>query len=199
VTVKPKSIGYERARTSWLLALATSIAAAGAGCQGKSEGGITPQTMTDNIFAVLAADRATYANEVVDRLQDKEKVIKADEHFRDAKALPLPAQMFRMGAERAQKAGASVTYSLLSQWPLNKQNAPKTEAEKEGLKAVAETGKNVYKEETLGGKKYFTAVYPDKAVSETCVTCHNQNPDSPKKDFKVGDVMGGVVIRIPIP
>jgi len=31
-----------------------------------------------------------------------------------------------------------------------------------------------------------------------CVSCHNKHPDTPKKDFKIGDVMGGVVIRIPI-
>src|SRR5262249_61055358 len=101
------------------------------------------------------------------------------------RALPLPAQMFRMGSERVKKAGASFSYSLLSQWPLNKQNAPKTEVEKEGLKTAAETGKNFYKEETLGGKKYFTAVYPDKAVSEACGNCHNHNPGSPRKDFKL--------------
>ncbi len=154
--------------------------------------------MADGLYAVMAADRATYATEVVNRLQDKEKVIKADEHFQDSKALPLPAQMFRMGSERAQKGGATFTYSLLSQWPLNKQNAPKSEAEKTGLKQIGETGKNFYKEETLGGKKYFTAIYPDRAVTEACSNCHNVHPDSPKKDFKVGDVMGGVVIRIPL-
>src|ERR1051326_6789318 len=79
-----------------------------AGCSGKTEGGgITPQTMADNLYIVLSADRATYATDVVNRLQDKEKVIKADEHYEDTKALPLPAQMFRMGAERVQKYGAS--------------------------------------------------------------------------------------------
>ena len=106
--------------------------------------------------------------------------------------------MFRMGAEQAQKNNAPFTYSLLSQWPVNKQNGPKTDVEKAGLKAVAETGKNFYSEESLGGKKYFTAVYPDKAVVEACVKCHNEHKDSPKKDFKVGDVLGGVVIRIPL-
>ena len=192
--VNTKSSVWNVALISGLIVLAVSAE----GCGGKTEGGgITPQTMADNLFIVLNADRATYATEVVNRLQDKEKVIKADEHFQDAKALPLPAQMFRMGSERAQKAGAGFTYSLLSQWPLNKQNAPKTEVEKEGLKAVAETGKNFYKEETLGGKRYFTAVYPDKAVTDACQNCHNAHPDTPKKDFKLNDVLGGVVIRIP--
>jgi hypothetical protein len=192
--VNTKSIVSSMSLMSGLLALAAGVA----GCGGKTEGGITPQVMADGLYAVMSADRATYATEVVTRLADKEKVIKAEEHYQDAKALPLPAQMFRMGSERATKSGAAFTYSLLSLWPLNKQNAAKTEAEKTGLKAVGETGKNFYTEETLAGKKYFTAVYADKAVTDSCVTCHNLHPDTPKKDFKLGDVMGGVVIRIPL-
>ena len=176
-----------------------AIAAVAPGCGGKTEaGGISPQTMADGLYAVLAADRATYATDVVNRLQDKEKVIKADEHYQDTKALPLPAQMFRMGAERVQKSGATFSYALLSTWPINKQNAPKTEGEKAGLKAIVETGKNFYTEETIAGKKYFMAAYPDKAVAEACATCHNAHQDSPRKDFKLNDILGGVVIRIPL-
>jgi hypothetical protein len=47
-----------------------------------------------------------------------------------------------------------------------------------------------------GGNKYFTAIYPDPAVSEACVSCHNGHKDSPRDDFKLGDVMGAVIIRI---
>jgi hypothetical protein len=35
-------------------------------------------------------------------------------------------------------------------------------------------------------------------VSPVCISCHNEHKDSPRKDFKLGDVMGGVVIRIPL-
>jgi hypothetical protein len=183
---------------STALISAFAAAAAGCGAGGKTETGISPQVMADGLYAVMSADRAVYAEEVVTRLQDKDKVIKADEHFDDQKALPLPAQMFRMGAERARKGGQGFSYSLLSEWAINKQNAPKTDAERAGLKAVAEGGKNYYSEESLGGKKYFTAVYADKAVAEGCVTCHNHHADSPRKDFKLGDTIGGVVIRIPL-
>jgi hypothetical protein len=112
--------------------------------------------------------------------------------------------MLRFGAEMAAERSADnpdvdFSYSLQSLWSINSQNNPKTEAEKEGLKYVKENiGKNFYTTEELGGKKYFTAVYPDIAVAPVCVACHNKHPDSPKKDFELGDVMGGVVIRIPV-
>ncbi len=162
--------------------------------------GISPQKFADAVHAVMNADRAVYTKKVVNRLQNQEGVIKASEHWEDDKALPLPAQMFRMGAEIVSKSDeAGFTYSLLSKWPINKQNAPTTDVEKEGLDFVAENkGKNFYGEETLGGKKYFTAVYADTGVAEACIKCHNEHKDTPKTDFQLGDVMGGVVIRVPL-
>ena len=158
-----------------------------------------PQTVADMLHLVLSSDRTIYTKQVVKRLVNKHKVIKASEFFEDEKALPLPAQMFRFGAEAVADKTDTFSYSLLSLWPINKQNAAKTDVESAGLKFVAENkGKNYYGEETLGGKKYFTAVYADTAVATPCVGCHNNHKDTPKKDFKLGDVMGGVVIRIPL-
>jgi len=173
-----------------------SLAACGGG---KPSGGITAQQLTDSLHMVLATDRAVYTKLIVNRLQNEEKIIKATEHWKEEKTLVLPAQMFRAGAEAVREKGATFSYSLLSLWPINKQNAPKTEVEKTGLQYIVDNkGKNYYAEETLGGKKYFTAVYPDPAVAPACVTCHNGHKDTPKKDFKIGDTMGGVVIRVPI-
>jgi hypothetical protein len=160
---------------------------------------ITYKEMADALHAVMESDRTVYTRVVVNRLQNEEKVIKASEHFRDEKALPLPAQMFRFGAEMVAEKKMGFSYSLLSLWPVNKQNAPKTPVEKEGLEAVAKAPeKPFYKEETLGKTKYFTAVYADRAVARACVACHNDHKDSPRTDFKMGDTMGGVVVRIPM-
>lgn len=38
----------------------------------------------------------------------------------------------------------------------------------------------------------------DIAVAPACISCHNGHTDSPRSDFKMGDVMGGVVVRIPL-
>lgn len=168
---------------------------------GSSEtgGGITPQAMSDALHAVMESDRTVYTRLIINRLQNEEKVIKASEHWKDDKALVLPAQMFRYGAEMVAEKGAGFSYSLLSLWPVNKQNMPRTDTEKTGLKFVADNpGKNYYAEEELGDAKYFTAVYADTAVAQACISCHNGHKDSPRTDFKMGEVMGGVVIRIPL-
>jgi hypothetical protein len=162
--------------------------------------GFTPKQMADGLFTVMSSDRAVYTKQVVNRLQNEDKILKASEHWKDEKTLPLPAQMFRMGAETVAGKKPGFTYALLSLWPINKQNEPKTDAEKTGLKFVADSkgATNYYTEEVLRGKKYYTAVYADVAVSPACVKCHNNHDDSPKTDFELNDVMGGVVIRLPI-
>jgi hypothetical protein len=161
--------------------------------------GIPPRQFADGLHKVMSADRAIYTKKVVQRLVEDEKVVKASENFHDEKTLPLPAQMFRMGAELvSEDPNAGFSYSLQSLWPINRSNAAnQTDIEKQGLQHVVDRkGENFYGEEALGGRKYFTAVYPDIAVAQACVSCHNSHRDSPRKDFKLGDVMGGVVIRI---
>ena len=155
------------------------------------------QRVADMLQRVLAADRAIYTRKVVQRLTRDEEVLTASEHFEDDSALPLPAQMFRFGAELVADETDEFSYSLLSLHPINKKNGPATEAEEAGLRRVAENpNENYYGEEELGGERYFVAVYPDHAVAEACVNCHNNHKDSPRTDAKLGDVLGGVVIRI---
>jgi hypothetical protein len=175
------------------------LAAAAAGFATSAAAQVSHKDMADALHAVMESDRTVYTRMVVNRLQNEEKVIKASEHFKDDKALPLPAQMFRFGAEMVAEKKMGFSYSLQSLWPVNKQNLPKTALEKKGLEAVAkDPAKPFYGEETLGKTKYFTAVYADKAIAPACVTCHNAHKDSPRTDFKIGQAMGGVVLRIPM-
>ena len=155
--------------------------------------------VADMLYRVMSADRAVYANMVVQRLSVDDNVITASEYFRDDAALPLPAQMFRFGAERVAEESDEFSYALVSLDPINRINGPGTDLESEGLEFVAANPDEAfYGEEELGGQRYFAAVYPDIAVADACVVCHNNHDDSPRRDIELGDVMGGVVIRIPM-
>lgn len=173
--------------------------------------GLSPSKVADMLHAVMAADRVVYTKQVVSRLvkQQQLQVVNPETRAIEAFAaseqwksehgkLPLPAQMFRMGADLVADQEQDFSYGLLSEWPINTQNRPRTPLEKRGLQAIARDGgkKPFYGDEVLGGRRYFTAIYADPAVSPACVDCHNAHPDSPRTDFKLGDVMGGVVIRI---
>ena len=173
--------------------MATAIAA------GAAAEGMPYERVADMLYRVMSADREVYTRMVVQRLVIDEKVITASEHFEDDQALPLPAQMFRFGAEEVMDNTEDFSYALLSLDPINKKNGPGTDLEKEGLEYVVDNpGENFYGEEELGGEQYFAAVYADYAVVEACANCHNSHKDSPRTDIEVGDVMGGIVIRFPV-
>jgi len=174
------------------------------GCAHQEDGGaprhaeLSPARVADYIHTVIQADRTTYAKQVVERLQDQEKVIKASEHFKEEKSLPLPAQMLRMGAQLAAERGG-FSYSLISAWAINKANLPKTDFERQGLAAVAAHSERPFSGyQSVASKRYFMALYADVAVSPACVHCHNGHPESPRHDFKDGDVIGGIVIALPV-
>ena len=160
---------------------------------------ISTRKMADSLHAVIAADRQAYAKLIVQRLDAEEHKLAATEDWREAHGLPVHAQMLRAAAQDIQKNGAEFSYTLRSLWPINENYGPQTQLEQTGLEYVAQNpGTNYYAEELLGGRGYFTAIYADRATLPSCVECHNRHPRSPRRDFQVDDVMGAIVVRVPL-
>jgi len=156
------------------------------------------ETVADYLYAMIEADREVYTKHVVERMQIKGVVV-ASENWEEKNTLPLPAQFLMESGRVMARKGIGVQYRLISLWPINKRNVARSEFEKEGLGTILTHQTKPYtgfvKE---GGTRYFQAVYPDLAVTQACIGCHNSHPDSPKRDFKINDVMGAIVISIPV-
>ena len=156
------------------------------------------EMVADYVHAVIEADREVYTKHVVERMQAKGIVV-ASENWEQKNTLPLPAQFLMESGRVMARKGVGIQYRWISLWPINKKNASASEFEKIGLGTVLTHPTKPYtgfvKE---GGARYFQAVYPDLAVTQACIGCHNAHPDSPKRDFKINDVMGAIVISIPV-
>lgn len=164
-----------------------------------SEVGFSPEVVADYIHAVIAADRALYTTHVVERMQEHRIVIAA-EAWKQRKALPLPAQMLLLSGRLVEMGGTGLRFRLVSLWPIYEENGPSTVFEETGLKVVADDPEDVYSGIIKrGDKRFFKAIYADRAVSKACVNCHNGHILSSKRDYKMGDVMGGVIISFPLP
>jgi hypothetical protein len=162
--------------------------------------GVPPETVADYLRAVIMAHRHFYTIHIANRLR-QERIVDVSENWRANHALPLPVQLVRETSEIAELTGPNVRYRLISQWPINKANAAGTEFERRGLKEIQARPNRPYSStNTTAGspEQIFEAVYADIAVTSACVECHNAHPSSPKKDFKVGDVMGALVISFPL-
>jgi len=161
--------------------------------------GMQPQVVAYLIYSVIEADRTLYSRYVVDRMQDTGTVI-ASESWVHRNALPLPAQLLMMAGERVEDKGLGLKYRLVSLWPIYEKNGPRSDFERKGLEAVQQHPEKPFSAIVKRGKhQYFQAIYSDKAVSKACVNCHNSHVLSPKRDYQLNDVMGGVSISFLLP
>ncbi len=139
-----------------------------------------------------------YTVRVVERLQAKGVVV-ASENWETENTLPLPVQFLQESARLAVNTPAKIGYKLISLWPINKRNGPKTEFEKKGLMETMRNPDRPYTEVVMqGGAPYLQAMYADRAVSQACIGCYVAHPDSPKQDFKQNDVMGAIMVTFPL-
>lgn len=156
------------------------------------------EMVADYVHAVIEADREVYTKHVVERMQIKGVVV-ASENWEEMNTLLLPAQFLMESGRVMATKGIGMRYRLISLWPINKRNVASSEFEKLGLGTILTHPTKPYTGFVkIGGARYFQAVYPDLAVTQACIGCHNAHPDSPKRDFKLNDVMGAIVISIPL-
>jgi len=161
--------------------------------------GLPPEVVAEYIHAVIQADRTIYSTHVVERLQDL-KVTASAEDWKASGTLPLPAQMLQMVGQEVQGLGLGLRIRLASLGPIYKKNGPADQFERAGLEAVAKNPRKPYTGiMTEGDKHFFKAIFADRAVSMTCVACHNNHDLSTKRDYKLYDVMGGIIISFPVP
>ncbi len=160
--------------------------------------GIAPEKVADYVHAVVQADRSFYTTHIVNRMQER-GIVAATEHWEQENSLPLPAQFLQHSGRLVAEGGYGIRYRLIGFSPIYQRNAPATEFERKALDLLRRQPERPITGIVSSGKKqYFQAIYADRAVSSACVTCHNSHPLSPKQDFKLNDVMGGIAITIPI-
>jgi hypothetical protein len=149
------------------------------------------------IHAVLEANRNNYTENVVSKL--RRDGIEAHEHWKDERGVPLPAQFLLESGRLVALKDLNLSFRLASLTPIYVWNGPNSDLERQGLAAVQkDPDRPHYGFVTKSGTKYFQAIYADRAVSNACVECHNSHPNSPRRDFKLNDVLGGIVIIFPV-
>ncbi|MEX5216418.1 MAG: DUF3365 domain-containing protein [Nitrospiraceae bacterium] len=159
---------------------------------------VPAQTVADYVHSVIQADRTFYTTDVVERMQMRGIVV-ASENWRETAKLPLPAQFLIEAGRLVAQERSGLRFRLISNWAINKKNGPITDFERAGLTEILLNPDSPHTGITTeGGIPVFQALYPDKAVSQTCVGCHNSHPNSPKRDFKPRDVIGGILLTIPL-
>jgi hypothetical protein len=158
---------------------------------------IPAERVADYVHSVIQADRTIYTIEVVERMQMR-GIITASENWRETSRLPLPAQFLIEAGRLVAEDPNGIRFRLISNWAINKKNRPTSEFERTALNEILSNSVPYRGVMTEDGIRYFKTLYPDRAVSQTCIGCHNAHPNSPKRDFKPRDIMGGLLLSIPL-
>ncbi len=150
---------------------------------------ISPKSQADALHYVIAADRELVAR----AFAAAPAAAKPDE------SAPSPCELLRRACESIQSKGAEFSYALRALHSADPRNEPQTELEQKGLEFIASHPAEIYSgQEMLGGRRYFTVVYPDLPAIASCVDCHNRRATTAQQRYKVGAIMGGIVVRVPL-
>ena len=156
--------------------------------------------MAHSLALQIAEDRSYYTNNVVSKLKaDGLDVKPSDSRFHAEKGgIPLPVTFVKEITESINQKGYYKA-DLISLWPINKAKGPRSPFERDALAALVKNTKEPrHSVVSDGGQARLLYVTADAAGAQGCVTCHNTHPDSPRKDFALGDVMGALVVEIPL-
>lgn len=111
---------------------------------------------------------------------------------------PLPATFVREVSALTAIARQGYTASLISPWPINKDKGAKDQFQREAFTYLLENPVGIYyRSDTIAGMPVMRFITADRVSVQSCADCHNAHPRSPKHDFKLNDVMGGLEIIIP--
>jgi adenylate cyclase len=118
------------------------------------------------------------------------------ENWRDETAGkgPLPALFLRETARHLEREAPGLRLFLGSQYPINTANHF-TGGQAAYFRRLLDTEAPQQFYESATG--LHTAMFADRAVVDACVRCHNEHPDSPKTDWRSGDIMGATTWMYP--
>ncbi|WP_299775128.1 diguanylate cyclase [uncultured Pseudoteredinibacter sp.] len=151
----------------------------------------------------MNAARIHYNKNVAKPLSKQNDIyIGADYHGKKL-ALPNPATFTIEVAEMVSQQQPNIRVRMFSEHPFPnriKDGGAKSDFEKLALqkfreqKAAGKEIEAVFKSSHQSNKLSFDYVEP-LVMQEGCIGCHNSLPDSPKTDWKVGDIRGGLSIH----
>lgn len=150
------------------------------------------------VFALVEAEndaaRALWTREIVGA--GPKVGLSFSEDWREVgeEAGPLPALFLRETAKNLEKDPVRLSLFLGSDAPINSAHRFKG-LQQEAFARIRSSGEPQFFQ--MPDTALYTAMFPDEAVAEACVTCHNEHEDSPRNDWKLHDVMGATTWAYP--
>ena len=151
------------------------------------EQAVASAKQTANQFKAI---RGYYTRNVISKVV-KSKVLKPTiNHKTEANGVPLPATFVHDMSALLQKEDTSV--KLYSKFPFPNRSSRKLDPFQDAAWEflVKNPDQDFIRQESADGREIVRVAISDKMVAQACVNCHNTRADTPKNDWKLGDVRG---------
>ncbi len=147
----------------------------------------------------LETFRTLYSAEVVAPARAAGVVVTHD-YARVPRSIPLPATL-SMELGEALGGADGARSSLYSPYPFPwraSRGGLRDEFQKAAWKTLVDDPTAPYVGfETVDGREFLRYATAD-VLRPSCVDCHNNHPDTPKRDWRIGQVRGVIEVRLPI-
>ena len=155
-----------------------------------------------NQYAKAMEDaRNLYSSQAVDRAKMVPGITVTNNYRAKAGAIPIPATYLIELAHQISAKNSGMSVRLYSDYPFRyRQNegGARDEFERTALASLrAKPNQPYVRVETFKGRMALRYAQAD-IMKPSCVGCHNTRPDSPKRDWRVGDVRGVLEIVQPL-
>ena len=152
------------------------------------------QSQAGDLNSVISSIRGYYGSNVVGRvLANHSGQTQVTHNYETVPgAIPIPATLsLELGRVIADKQ-SNVSYRFISDYPFRgRAPHPMDDFEKQALAALRAAPEQppIIHAASKGGSTTVRLAAP-VIMGAACVQCHNSHPDSPKRDWKIGDVRG---------
>lgn len=145
--------------------------------------------------------RTLYSSEAVHRVEMLAGVTVTHDYAKHKGAIPVPATyLIELGQHLSDK-NPGMSVRLYSDYPFpwrKAEGGPRDAFEREALRHLTQHPEQpFYRIETFQGRLALRYAQAD-IMQASCVSCHNNDKNSPKRDWRVGDVRGALEITRPL-
>ncbi|NOR58732.1 MAG: DUF3365 domain-containing protein, partial [Sulfurimonas sp.] len=145
--------------------------------------------------------RAYYNENIASKVSQHPQFKIDSNHKNSPNTIPLPATMIHDLSKRLSQKIDGMRLKLYSDYPFpNRADNVLDTFEKSAIEHFRQNkhSKPIIKREQKDGGEVIRVAVADVMNSMSCVNCHNTRVDTPKADWKLGDVRGVLEVIIPV-
>ncbi|AFY40241.1 adenylate/guanylate cyclase [[Leptolyngbya] sp. PCC 7376] len=145
--------------------------------------------------------RTLYSDDVVRRIRDIPGITVAHNYKDIEGGIPVPATYFIELGEKISENEQGVNVRVYSDYPFpgrEETGGARDKFEREAIAFLEKNPDKVFSNIESFADRWSLRYAEADIMKASCVECHNSHPESPRKDWKVGDVRGIVEIVQPL-